>query len=523
MQNGFELGSVFPGPLQDPATLASTDTKAAPKNQSDKASPASGFHDVFDAAQTNPFHRNGSRSPEDDAGRAGADIGRIPSPEDDVFDLQAFFGDLASGEIDIGDFFPAGSQLSDQISSKLPPWSQSVGHVPIPETHINGPYAADAADIMENLKSVAAALPSGSDAHKAVLGLQDMLSQFQRYAPDPQQITRWTPQMNGTADRPLIGVADPQAWSASSPSAQTAFKGQGDGAALAQAQAAPPPPPPQSEPVAPGSVASALATQKGAGAPLTQAAQPIPADQSAQSLSALMKDVDDTRRLEAIKPATHPGSASYGGLDIHAPRPGAVWSNPAAAVSASSLQFGTFPSEPFATDVMSSGPVLETSAREGRTANPAVFTSQMPGAPMAQGQPQQIVRQIAIAIQNKTSGTFDISLSPAELGNVRISLTTAETGMIVNIQADRQETLDLLRRHADSLAADFRELGYDGTSFSFEGSDGQHDSQHDGPGSPAAVIQHTGGNPTGLSVPADPNAPPAPAPILIDGSVDIRI
>jgi len=114
-----------------------------------------------------------------------------------------------------------------------------------------------------------------------------------------------------------------------------------------------------------------------------------------------------------------------------------------------------------------------------------VVRSDRPGPATAQGSPahgvlnapaRAITPQIAAAVQASGERSVEIVLSPAELGKVRITLSPGEAGMAVSIVADRPETLDLLRRHANLLAQDFRELGYGGTEFSFDsggGSTGQ--------------------------------------------------
>ncbi len=102
-------------------------------------------------------------------------------------------------------------------------------------------------------------------------------------------------------------------------------------------------------------------------------------------------------------------------------------------------------------------------------------TAVTPGTPPppapTQGTPPQVM-QVSAAIRGGLEGSVDIHLNPAELGKVRILLTPSETGILVNVMADRPETLDLLRRHVDLLAQDFRDIGYDDASFSF-GAGGQ--------------------------------------------------
>lgn len=73
----------------------------------------------------------------------------------------------------------------------------------------------------------------------------------------------------------------------------------------------------------------------------------------------------------------------------------------------------------------------------------------------------------------------EIALSPEELGRVRMSLVPSEQGVTVQIFAERQETIDLLRRHSDQLASEFERLGYDSTGFEFSGGDADRQNQDD--------------------------------------------
>ena len=50
---------------------------------------------------------------------------------------------------------------------------------------------------------------------------------------------------------------------------------------------------------------------------------------------------------------------------------------------------------------------------------------------------------------------------------MRMQLISGEQGLTVNIQADRPETLDLLRRHIDELARDLADAGFEGAAFTF--------------------------------------------------------
>ena len=51
---------------------------------------------------------------------------------------------------------------------------------------------------------------------------------------------------------------------------------------------------------------------------------------------------------------------------------------------------------------------------------------------------------------------------------MRLTLHAHDQAMTVAIQAERPETLDLMRRHIDSLAREMRELGYGALNFTFD-------------------------------------------------------
>ncbi|MDA9207953.1 flagellar hook-length control protein FliK [Octadecabacter sp.] len=87
-----------------------------------------------------------------------------------------------------------------------------------------------------------------------------------------------------------------------------------------------------------------------------------------------------------------------------------------------------------------------------------------------------VVQQIAAALAQSSGQSTQIALNPEELGRVRISLSSNEMGLVVNIVAERPETADLMRRNIDSLLQDFSELGYDNPTFDFQ-SDGGTDGE----------------------------------------------
>ncbi|MEM7472407.1 MAG: flagellar hook-length control protein FliK [Pseudomonadota bacterium] len=85
---------------------------------------------------------------------------------------------------------------------------------------------------------------------------------------------------------------------------------------------------------------------------------------------------------------------------------------------------------------------------------------------------QSINQAIAIAIEAKSSGTgpstIELMLEPQELGRLRITLTTRETGLFVMLSAERGETLEMLRRNSDDLQANLDTLDIGGAQIGFE-------------------------------------------------------
>jgi flagellar hook-length control protein FliK len=115
------------------------------------------------------------------------------------------------------------------------------------------------------------------------------------------------------------------------------------------------------------------------------------------------------------------------------------------------------------------GEIIHGLAPTERLSNGPVQTG---GAvPMPPEVARQVANQMASAVVQNNGKTTEISLNPAELGRVRLSLTAVDGSLTLVVLADRPETQDLLRRHIDVLAQEFRALGYDTLSFSFGSND----------------------------------------------------
>ncbi len=86
---------------------------------------------------------------------------------------------------------------------------------------------------------------------------------------------------------------------------------------------------------------------------------------------------------------------------------------------------------------------------------------------------RRIAVQLSEAFASKGERKVDVMLNPKELGRVNMQLATSEGGVKVVIHAERPETGDLMRRHIDELAKEFREMGFGSISFEFSSGDAQ--------------------------------------------------
>lgn len=81
---------------------------------------------------------------------------------------------------------------------------------------------------------------------------------------------------------------------------------------------------------------------------------------------------------------------------------------------------------------------------------------------------RQVAQQVAVLSKNSDQGSIEIALNPEELGRVRLSMVMSEGTIIVNVAAERSETMQMMRRHIDQLSQEFRDLGFGDVNFSFD-------------------------------------------------------
>ena len=128
------------------------------------------------------------------------------------------------------------------------------------------------------------------------------------------------------------------------------------------------------------------------------------------------------------------------------------------------------------------------------------------GAPLpAQDPGRSVAMQLAAAVSMDRPGAFEIRLSPEELGMVKLTLQVADGTVALAIEAERPETLELMRRSLDVLEREFRDAGFTSLNLSFGDRGGDRQ-----PAAPAVYAAADEDRPTSAGSP--PPGDPAPMP-----------
>jgi flagellar hook-length control protein FliK len=146
-------------------------------------------------------------------------------------------------------------------------------------------------------------------------------------------------------------------------------------------------------------------------------------------------------------------------------------------------------------------------------------TNTVPGAaiPMA-----ALPQAVATALKDDPARQVELRLDPPELGSVRFQLDQSNAGLVVTIIAERPETLDLMRRHADQLLADLRQTGFQGASLNFGSSQGQGGSGQNGSGPGGQGSTPPSGQTTPTPAPSFVTPTPPP-PRAAKGGLNLRL
>ncbi|WP_413876681.1 flagellar hook-length control protein FliK [Albidovulum sp.] len=186
-------------------------------------------------------------------------------------------------------------------------------------------------------------------------------------------------------------------------------------------------------------------------------------------------------RARASGPDTAPVTAGRAGEDPAAqpPKGTAASASVSETAAAAAATAGAKPASRITTDPSGAGEAL--SATPGAIADLAAGSDPATAARMAErphpithaasALPPGFGHRLAEAVANFPDRGVELTLSPEELGRVRMMLSTHDGALTLSIQADRPETIDLMRRHIDQLVQDFRDLGFTDVSFSFSRDD----------------------------------------------------
>ena len=81
--------------------------------------------------------------------------------------------------------------------------------------------------------------------------------------------------------------------------------------------------------------------------------------------------------------------------------------------------------------------------------------------------PPTVISDLLNIAQLRPDAPADLTLNPEELGRLRFEMTQSGDTIRVVLTVERADTLDLLRRNADQLMAEFKQAGFTGTTLSF--------------------------------------------------------
>ncbi len=128
--------------------------------------------------------------------------------------------------------------------------------------------------------------------------------------------------------------------------------------------------------------------------------------------------------------------------------------------------------------------------------------------------PEVMTHQVAHLILSQAEDRAELLLDPAELGRLRFEITQRGEGVQIVVMAERPETMDLLRRHADQLLDDLQAMGFSGSALGFGHWDGPPQ-QTPTPPPDEGMVQ--------MPLPAPIQFPVAPPPRGAAGGLNLRL
>lgn len=128
----------------------------------------------------------------------------------------------------------------------------------------------------------------------------------------------------------------------------------------------------------------------------------------------------------------------------------------------------------------------------------------------------QVKEAIVGSVDGQKSSLTELTLSPEELGKVRLEVTTQDDKTTIRVFAERPETLELLRKSSESLTAELRQAGLSQGSLSFGSwTDSRRSSSGKQPENEHSVM--------GPAMPSPPSAVLRPQSAAPSGRLHIRL
>ncbi len=124
----------------------------------------------------------------------------------------------------------------------------------------------------------------------------------------------------------------------------------------------------------------------------------------------------------------------------------------------------------------------------------------------------QIAAQLPQLLTKADTQTLELRLDPPELGRVTIHIKAQDQQIIAQVVADRPDTVDLMRRHADMLTSTLARAGFAQADLSFQQGQGQGQKE-----------EFTQFQTVAFASESDASTPDTPGPAPIDGRLDIRL
>jgi hypothetical protein len=151
-----------------------------------------------------------------------------------------------------------------------------------------------------------------------------------------------------------------------------------------------------------------------------------------------------------------------------------------------------------------------------QTSLTAALVSQTVPSPAPPPVPQAVSAQLLGHTSAAKAGGIELLLTPEELGHVRFQMHQHGESMRVVLSAERPETAEFLRRHAEHLMQEFRDSGFSDATLSF----GQWAQQDHPPAAQALIAAQLG---EGFGDVARPVASRSLAQVSLRQGLDIRL